>query len=375
MALAWLTLNFQALLIGLDWLLTATDPLQAYLRGRRAGRLGAVGAGGAAAGGAEVVAGRPLAGRQLPAVERPLSAGCTMRQLMRFNPMVLFAGSPLLNGYLRLLGAQVGAHAHIATPVLPVCTDLIRIGDDSLIGRQVRLPGCRAEAGRMWLGPVEIGQRLPCRRPCAARHRHPHAGSAASSAMPRRCCAARRWSPACMRTAPAQPTPTEFLPGAGAAPADGAAPPAVCAVAAAGAGRRVAAAAAVGSCGYAVGRAGTAARGALRPASARSQPCGALGRSGRGRAGRRAGAAGRHDAVGAAGFTTLPRLLSRAIVPGRLYRFYGLHHWLLGLITAWSNSRWHNMLAGDSPDVVAWLRAVVATALSAASSRPARTSA
>ena len=81
-----------------------------------------------------------------------------MRQLMRFNPMVLFAGSPLLNGYLRLLGAQVGAHAHIATPVLPVCTDLIRIGDDSLIGRQVRLPGCRAEAGRMWLGPVEIGQ-------------------------------------------------------------------------------------------------------------------------------------------------------------------------------------------------------------------------
>ena len=356
MALAWLTLNFQALLIGLDWLLTATDPLQAYLRAALAGS-----ALWALAVLLPVALKWLLVGRW-QAGSFPLWSGrylrwWAMRQLMRFNPMVLFAGSPLLNGYLRLLGAQVGAHAHIATPVLPVCTDLIRIGDDSLIGRQVRLPGCRAEAGRMWLGPVEIGQGchvgdhalldIDTRMQDGSQLGH------ASALLRGQTLAAGVHA----HGVPAQPTPTEFC----RVPAQ----PRPTALR-----RRL----------YALWQ--------LLVLGGVSLPLplwglwllsGEPGRRleerfdlhllGHGHAAHWADLGG--VALGGAlallgGMTlwallmaTLPRLLSRAIVPGRLYRFYGLHHWLLGLITAWSNSRWHNMLAGDSPDVVAWLRAVV----------------
>ncbi len=81
----------------------------------------------------------------------------TVRMLLRLNPMVFFVGSPLGVIYLRALGAKVGRHVVILTPVLPVCTDLLTIGSDTVISRDAVLNGYRAEAGAILTGPITIG--------------------------------------------------------------------------------------------------------------------------------------------------------------------------------------------------------------------------
>ena len=56
-----------------------------------------------------------------------------MKTLMRTSPLSLMTGSPLTTFYLRAMGAKVGRNVTIMTNRLPVCTDLLTIGEGTVI--------------------------------------------------------------------------------------------------------------------------------------------------------------------------------------------------------------------------------------------------
>ncbi|MEP9349210.1 Pls/PosA family non-ribosomal peptide synthetase [Xanthobacter sp. KR7-225] len=77
--------------------------------------------------------------------------------LVRSAPVVLFKGSPLYSLYLRLLGARLGHNSVVECRSMPVCTDLISIGDNAILRKESTVLGYRAEAGYIHTGPVVIG--------------------------------------------------------------------------------------------------------------------------------------------------------------------------------------------------------------------------
>lgn len=76
------------------------------------------------------------------------------------NPLVLFAGSPLYLLYLRALGARVGKGAVVFTRHAPVCTDMLTIGEHTVIDKDAFLNGYRAVNGVIQTGPVSIGKNV-----------------------------------------------------------------------------------------------------------------------------------------------------------------------------------------------------------------------
>lgn len=83
-----------------------------------------------------------------------------VKTLVRMNPVVLFAGSPVFNLYLRALGAKVGRGVLILTPTVPVCTDLLSIGAGSVLRKDVMLSCYRAHAATIQTGPVRLGENV-----------------------------------------------------------------------------------------------------------------------------------------------------------------------------------------------------------------------
>jgi len=81
-----------------------------------------------------------------------------VKTLVQRNPMALFTGSPLYPLYLRSLGAKIGRRVIILSRVVPVCTDMLIIGDDTVIRRQSSFTGYRAVGGVIQTGPVSIGR-------------------------------------------------------------------------------------------------------------------------------------------------------------------------------------------------------------------------
>lgn len=82
----------------------------------------------------------------------------TVRALIRTCPLALTAGTPLFTFYLRLLGARIGRNVIIVGAKVPVATDLLTIGDDTVIGKDVWFSGYRCENGGLEIGPVEMGR-------------------------------------------------------------------------------------------------------------------------------------------------------------------------------------------------------------------------
>ncbi|MGE0038792.1 MAG: Pls/PosA family non-ribosomal peptide synthetase [Xanthobacteraceae bacterium] len=80
-----------------------------------------------------------------------------VRSLVQVNPMTLFAGSPLYNVYLRLLGMRIGRDSIIVSALVPACTDLISIGDNAVVRRDAILQGYRARSGTIQTGAIHIG--------------------------------------------------------------------------------------------------------------------------------------------------------------------------------------------------------------------------
>ncbi len=78
---------------------------------------------------------------------------------IRTSPMIAFVGTPFYNVYLRLLGARIGRGTLIYAPA-PVCTDLISIGDNTLIRQDSIFNGYTVHRGWVRTGSVDIGSRV-----------------------------------------------------------------------------------------------------------------------------------------------------------------------------------------------------------------------
>lgn len=84
-----------------------------------------------------------------------------VKALVKSNPLVLVAvGSPLYTWYLRALGAKIGRGTVIFTRHVPVCTDLLTIGPDTVIRKDTFLNCYRAYGGWIQTGRVTIGRNV-----------------------------------------------------------------------------------------------------------------------------------------------------------------------------------------------------------------------
>ncbi|WP_181805888.1 Pls/PosA family non-ribosomal peptide synthetase [Streptomyces shenzhenensis] len=80
-----------------------------------------------------------------------------VKVLLHANPMVFLTGTPLYVLYLRALGARIGKGVTILSPSVPVCTDLLTIGEGTVIRKDAFFLGYRAHAGHIQTGRVTIG--------------------------------------------------------------------------------------------------------------------------------------------------------------------------------------------------------------------------
>lgn len=81
-----------------------------------------------------------------------------VRSLQRSSPLLLFSGTPIYNVYLRLLGADIGRNVVNFSRFMPVCTDLITIGDNTVFQKESMFLGYKAENGYIYIGPVTVGR-------------------------------------------------------------------------------------------------------------------------------------------------------------------------------------------------------------------------
>jgi non-ribosomal peptide synthetase-like protein len=79
-----------------------------------------------------------------------------VKTLVRTAPMAAF-GDPFYNLYLRLLGAKIGRNAVIHAQRVPVCTDLITVGDNATLMNESVFNGYKAQSNLIRTGPISIG--------------------------------------------------------------------------------------------------------------------------------------------------------------------------------------------------------------------------
>ncbi len=142
---------------GLDWVYdTLDDPVQLYVR-----CVVLAGASFFGMTGFAIVAKWVLIGRwkkeSFPIWGLRYYRFWVVQTLIRTAPVVLFRGNPLYSLYLRLLGARLGRNTAIECRAIPVCTDLISIGENTVLRRESNIFGYRAESGYIHTGPVTIG--------------------------------------------------------------------------------------------------------------------------------------------------------------------------------------------------------------------------
>ncbi|GAA1282977.1 non-ribosomal peptide synthetase [Pseudonocardia aurantiaca] len=80
-----------------------------------------------------------------------------VKTVLTTNPLVLFAGTPIYSLYLRALGAKIGRGTTILSASVPVATDLLTIGSDTIIRRASSFTGYHATSGILRTGRVTIG--------------------------------------------------------------------------------------------------------------------------------------------------------------------------------------------------------------------------
>jgi len=81
-----------------------------------------------------------------------------VKLLVRSAPANAFAGTPLYNLYLRLLGAKIGRHAVVASRNAPVAADLFRVGENAVIAKTAQLPGYSVFGNRLHIDEIRIGK-------------------------------------------------------------------------------------------------------------------------------------------------------------------------------------------------------------------------
>jgi non-ribosomal peptide synthetase-like protein len=83
-----------------------------------------------------------------------------VKTLMRTSPAAAFIGTPLYNVYLRLMGAKIGRNVVLKCQFTPVCTDLVSIGDNTIVNNETSLLAYRAQSNFIHMGPVTIGNNV-----------------------------------------------------------------------------------------------------------------------------------------------------------------------------------------------------------------------
>ena len=274
-----------------------------------------------------------------------------VKTLVQRNPMALFTGSPIYPLYLRALGAKIGRRVVIFSRIVPVCTDMLTIGDDTVIWRQSSFTGYRAVAGVIQTGPVSIG-----RDALVGEHTVLDIGTSVGDGSQLghtsslyECQAVpdgQRW-----HGSPAQRTDVDYrrvdpvrcgrLRRAAYGTAQLLIPIFVIMPLAIGA-----ATAALTRLPAAVSRAFLGASGLTTTSFYQDGLilssvlfAGAI-------------------VIGAAVVVTVPRVLRRLITPGRTYPLYGLRHWVNRIIRRLTNIKFYLQLTGDSSYVVLYLRAL-----------------
>ncbi|MDQ4009448.1 MAG: amino acid adenylation domain-containing protein [Actinomycetota bacterium] len=141
---------------GFEWIRAATNIIDTYLRS-----LVFASASLLATCAVPILAKWVLVGRwksrEIPVWSLPYVRFWLVKTLIRANPMVLFAGSPLYVLYLRALGAKIGRDVAIFSRTVPVCTDLLTIGDRTVIRKDSSFTCYRAHAGQIQTGRVTLG--------------------------------------------------------------------------------------------------------------------------------------------------------------------------------------------------------------------------
>jgi non-ribosomal peptide synthetase-like protein len=266
-----------------------------------------------------------------------------VKSMMRASPMALFVGTPILPFYLRLLGARIGRNVLILTTHFPAAPDLIEIGDETVIRKDVFMSCYRAEAGGIELGPIRLGRRclvgeaslldIDTRMEDGSELAHAsslHRGQAIA--------AGEQWhgSPGQRRTTPVPRAVSGFRPSTlralvfsafhVATPLLVATPALICAL---------------------VWLHRLSPSEAFHPLEALPHPVptslalyGAL------------------LALGLLGAAVLPRLAWLTMRSGREYRLHGFRHEMLLVIARWSNSRTFNLIFGDSSYILHYLKLI-----------------
>ena len=78
-------------------------------------------------------------------------------RLQGISMINVLAGSPLMNLYLRAMGAKIGSGCIIDTSIFSAF-DLVSIGKNSSLGAESHLTACRVENGELVMGTIEIGE-------------------------------------------------------------------------------------------------------------------------------------------------------------------------------------------------------------------------
>ncbi len=294
-----------------------------------------------------------LVGRWKPVRIRIWSLGYMrfwlVKTLVRANPLVLTVGTPLYSLYLRSLGAHLGRGVTVLSRTVPVCTDLLSIGDYTVVRKDSQISCYRALDSVIETGPVTLGRGvvvsestvLDIRTAMGDRSQLGHASSLhAGQSVPE----GEHW-----HGSPAQPSDSDFQ-GVEAAPC-GSVRRAVHGVGQVVVATAVLAPLTVGGLDVLLSKTPQLAA-VLEPGpAALTEP----------------GFYGDLLALTALVFfggipvallllAAVSRLAGRIVVPGRVYPLYGLHHTVHRLATVLTNRRSLNRLFGDSAAVVHYLR-------------------
>ena len=81
-----------------------------------------------------------------------------VKRVLSLNPMAVFAGTPVYNIYLRLLGAKIGRDAVLLSGA-PLASDLLDVGEGAFVSRSCSLSGYRVRSGYIEIGSVHLGAR------------------------------------------------------------------------------------------------------------------------------------------------------------------------------------------------------------------------
>ncbi|MEV7525391.1 Pls/PosA family non-ribosomal peptide synthetase [Streptomyces sp. NPDC091371] len=194
---------------GFEWVGAGTGVLDVYLRSVLVGSAGFAGLCLVPIVAKWTLIGR-FTSREFPVWSLTYVRWWLVKTLIRTSPARLFTGSPLYAAYLRALGAKIGRNVAIFSTHIPVCTDLLTVGDATVIRKDALFACYRAHAGLIQTGPVILGSNVLVSEHTVldintSMGSHAQLGHASSLHAGQRVPARQSW-----HGSPAEPTSTDF---------------------------------------------------------------------------------------------------------------------------------------------------------------------